>query len=475
MSLSSYKFIIFFATVYFVMWLIRIIPSKNRQTKAFVSKLLLLLASFAFVAFVNPLFCIPLLFTSIVAFVSSRLISNRGTNRKAVLIVSIIIVLLQLAVFKYFDFFSESIGTLFGVKSITLNLVAPVGISFFTFSAIGYMMDVYRNKYEAEKSFINTLLYMSFFPKLTSGPLVRANAFFSQINTEKKITLKNLEEGLQIAVCGYFKKKVLADNLSVFVDDVFSSPAAFNGASVLFAALAYTMQIYFDFSGYTDIAIGIAKMFGYDLCPNFNLPYISMNPTEFWKRWHISLSSWLQEYLYYPLGGNRKGTARTYLNLFLTMLIGGIWHGANFTFILWGTVHGIALIVHKLFMKGRKRENNNLIVKVISTLANNLFIVFTWIIFRTSSITNLRDVLTSLFNKEGITQIYTWVFVGLLFIIAEIAFAGIKQSDTTGRLQFRYVKLDLTKIPQMAVLLIAIAITLLLSYYGNTAFIYGNF
>lgn len=474
MSLTSYKFILFTLALYILLWLIGLIPLKDK--KGTIQKAIFLVASYAFVAFVNPVFCLPLLFSTLTAFVSALLIEKRQKAKKTILTVSVTLLLAQLAAFKYFDFFSETVSTVFGVDTISLDLVAPVGISFFTFSAIGYLIDVYREKYGAHKDPTDTALYMSFFPKLTSGPIVRAGDFTRQLNGEKKLTLKNLETGLQIAVCGYFKKKVIADNLSVFVDDVFGAPAAFSGISVFLAVIAYALQIYFDFSGYSDIAIGIAKIFGYDLCKNFDLPYISKNPTEFWKRWHISLSSWLQEYLYYPLGGNRKGKARTYLNLFLTMLIGGLWHGADLTFILWGAVHGVALIIHKLFMKRkRKSASGSLFGSVVSILCSNVFIAFTWIVFRASSVSNLFDVLTSLFNRSGITQIYTWVFVGLAFVIAEVVFAKIKQNVGENKLEFRYVELDLTKVSHLALLMTAIAITLLLSYYGNTAFIYGNF
>jgi alginate O-acetyltransferase complex protein AlgI len=239
---------------------------------------------------------------------------------------------------------------MWGIERVgSLPIILPVGISFYTFQSLSYTIDVYRKKIVAEKDFLKLALYISFFPQLVAGPIVRASDFLPQLEEHRNVSLHNFKIGIQIGIFGLFKKVVIADWLSVFVDDVFSTPNAFHAMSILLAVIAYAIQIYFDFSGYSDMAIGCAKCLGYDFARNFNMPYISRNISEFWRRWHISLSSWLKEYVYIPMGGNRKGICRTYIHNMVTMLLGGLWHGADWTFVAWGGVHGIALCIHKVY------------------------------------------------------------------------------------------------------------------------------
>ena len=268
---------------------------------------------------------------------------------------------------------------------------------------------------------------------------------------------------------------VLADNLAVFVNDVFASPDAFNGITVMFAMVSYSLQIYFDFAGYSDIAIGFSKILGFDFDKNFNLPYVSLNPTEFWKRWHISLSQWLQEYLYFSLGGNRKGKIRTNINLVLTMLIGGLWHGANTSFIVWGGINGLALVVHKLFAKKIKTKSDSLAVKLISVVTCFVFATFTWVFFRATSFGNAAGMFAGLTNSSGILQLYSWTFVAIAFSIAESLFATIRKKQNNGKISAEYIILDLTKISGLMLFFVFAGITVLFAYIGNTAFIYGNF
>ena len=341
-------------------------------------------------------------------------------------------------------------------------------------------MDVYRKKYSAYRDFLSVALFIAFFAKLTSGPVVRANKFIDQLNEEHHVSLKNLETGIQIVAVGLFKKMVLADHLSVFVDDVFGAPKAFSGFTVLFAIISYALQIYFDFAGYSDIAIGIAKILGYDLDKNFDLPYASLNPTEFWKRWHITLSSWLQEYLYYPLGGNRKGKIRTYINLFLTMLIGGLWHGANWTFVIWGAINGMALVVHKIFLKWKvdkfgSRDAGNKFWKTVSGILTFVFVCICWVFFRASSVGNAFDVFGSVFNTVGITQIYSWAILAVVIAAAEIIVAIVKKKKREGKIISRYIILDLSKLLPLALFFAFVGITAILAYLGDTSFIYGKF
>ena len=474
MSFTEYKFFIFFAVVYVVMWILKLLFSK-KDIFVTLNKIVLLSASYLLVAIVDWRFCFSLLFVTVLVYLIAIELDKGHKLKKLFLGIGVICVLGQLAVFKYFNFFSESIGNLLGNDFVTLNLIIPIGISFYSFSAIGYIIDIYRKKYPAVKNFINVSLYISFFPKLVSGPIVKPQKFFSQLDEKHCVSLKNLETGIQIVLIGMFKKMVLADNLAVFVNDVFAAPNAFNGLTVFLAMISYSLQIYFDFAGYSDIAIGFSKILGFDFDKNFDLPYVSLNPTEFWKRWHISLSQWLQEYLYISMGGNRKGKVRTNINLILTMLIGGLWHGASATFVVWGGINGVALVVHKFFANKKKTKVNSLASKAIATISCFAFATFTWVFFRATSFQNAAAMFTGLINTDGILQIYSWTFFAVICLITECIIAVLRKTQNNNKITSEYIILDLTKISNMTLFLVFAGVTVLFAYIGNTAFIYGNF
>ncbi len=475
MAFTSSKFAIFFAASYALLWLIKLVFWK-KNSYSVIYKAILLLVSYIFMALADWRFAVCIFALTAVTYLTAL-----WKNKKGVLAAGIVIAIAQLAVFKYFNFFVGSIATLLGRSYTTLNIIVPLGVSFYTFSAISYMVDVYRGKYEVEMNFIDIAVFMSFFPKLTSGPIVRADKFLTQLKEKPCVDWVRFKAGIQIVIVGFFKKMVLADHLNVFVNDVFHAPVAFTGATVFLATIAYSLQIYFDFSGYSDIAIGLSKMMGFDFDKNFNLPYLSQNPTEFWKRWHISLSTWLQEYLYYPLGGNRNGKVRTYINLFMTMLIGGLWHGANWTFIIWGGINGLALVVHKLFMNWKmkqfgRKDAGGTAWKIISGILMFLFANFCWIFFRADSITNAFDVIKQIFHIDaGIRQPFTWTFFALAIAIGEIVFAVCRREKSNGKLEQEYLSLNLSKLWPLAFFLTLIGITITMAYVGDTAFIYGNF
>jgi alginate O-acetyltransferase complex protein AlgI len=345
MVFSSISFFVFFLIVVLAMALTKIkIFSKLRLRHS-----ILLIASYIFYGWWDWRFCLLMAVLTLIAYVSALGIICHPA-KKICVIIGVAVPLVILGFFKYFNFFVSSFEEMWGItKNNSLYIILPVGISFYTFQSLSYTIDVYRKKISAEKDFFKLALYIAFFPQLVAGPIVRAGDFMPQLKEDRNISYDNFKAGIQIFIFGLFKKVVIADWLSVFVDDVFRTPAAFHAISLVLAVIAYSIQIYFDFSGYSDMAIGCAKCLGYDFERNFNLPYISSNISEFWTRWHISLSSWLKEYLYIPLGGNRKGAARTYVNNMLTMLLGGLWHGANWTFVVWGGIHGAALCVHKIY------------------------------------------------------------------------------------------------------------------------------
>lgn len=313
MSFATIDFLIFFAVVLGGTAIL-----ERRAPKRF-KELFLLIASYFFYGYWDWRFCFLLLFVTVISYFTARY-----SKYKALFAVGVITPLAVLGVFKYFDFFLSSFSAVIGRDIGALRIILPVGISFYTFQALSYVIDVRRGKLEVEKDFVKLALYISFFPQLVAGPIVRASDFLPQLYEERKVTAENIKWGVQVFVFGLFKKIVLADHISVFIDDVYRAPSAFHWSAILLAVISYSLQIYFDFSGYSDMAIGCAKCLGYDFKRNFDLPYISRSVTEFWRRWHISLSTWLKEYLYIPLGGNRRGKARQYLNLFLTMLLGGL-------------------------------------------------------------------------------------------------------------------------------------------------------
>ncbi|PZF73821.1 MBOAT family O-acyltransferase [Taibaiella soli] len=309
------------------------------------------------------------------------------STKKLLLITSVVINLGLLFYFKYTNFFIALCNDFLAAKINPLNILLPVGISFYTFENLSYTVDVYRGEFEPEQKFMNYLLFLSFFPKLVMGPIVRAKDFIPQLHKPYEVNQQDFSRGFYLIVSGLFKKLVISDFLTTnFVDFIFSDPSRYTGLECLMAVYGYAIVIYCDFSGYSDVAIGMAKWLGITIPVNFKSPYQSKSVTEFWKRWHISLSSWLQDYLYIPLGGNRKGKVRTYVNLFITMLLGGFWHGASWNFIIWGAMHGIALAMHKLWMSNNKqfidRQSNKTYYRLMAQFVTFQFVCFCWIFFK---------------------------------------------------------------------------------------------
>jgi D-alanyl-lipoteichoic acid acyltransferase DltB (MBOAT superfamily) len=320
---------------------------------------------------------------------------NDKYKKKLLLIFSVLINLSLLAFFKYTDFFIEIINDLKLGNIQPLNLVVPIGISFYTFENLSYTVDVYRGKFKPVSSFLDYCFFLSFFPKLVMGPIVRAADFVPQIRQDIHISAADVSKGLYLIMAGLFKKVVISDYINVnFVQYVFDDPSRHTGAECLFAVYAYAMVIYCDFSGYSDMAIGMGKWMGFDININFDSPYQSKNITEFWRRWHISLSSWLKDYLYIALGGNRKGNVRTYINLLITMLLGGLWHGASFNFIIWGGLHGLALAAHKMIAQAKFKMPSWL-----SLIITFHFVCFCWIFFKSKSFDTSSAIISQIFTN----------------------------------------------------------------------------
>jgi alginate O-acetyltransferase complex protein AlgI len=377
MLFNSGVFLKFFAGFLLLYWLVR----SNLRAR----NILIVLASYLFYGWWDYRFLGLILFSSVLDYVVGLGIA-RQTNarrRKLWLTLSIVANLGILGFFKYFDFFVTSMEVLLQRLEIpfhttTLRIVLPVGISFYTFQAMSYTIDVYRGAIPACRNLVNFLAFVSFFPQLVAGPIERAGHLLPQFERTLAINRAMLEEGVWLIVWGMFKKVVIADNLDPLVNMVYDN-GTYAGPAVALATIAFGFQIYCDFSGYSDIARGLARVLGFDIMVNFNLPYFASNIREFWQRWHISLSTWLRDYLYISLGGNRRGEMRTYANLLITMLLGGLWHGAAWHFVLWGAWHGIGLIVHRV-AAGRLQ-----IPRIIGWFATMLFVFYGWMLFRAQS------------------------------------------------------------------------------------------
>lgn len=482
MVFSSIEFLAFFMIVILIMlfmqssFIDRIISAK---AKINIKHLILLISSYIFYGWWDWRFCFLMLSLTIIAYLSSIKISE-NKYVKFYKVLGIVFPLIILGIFKYFSFFIESFAIAFNIRHIhSIKIILPVGISFFTFQALSYVIDVVNKKTTPCKSFIKLALYIAFFPQLVAGPIVKSAYFLPQLEEDKKITGRGVNDGIQIFVFGLLKKVVIADTIAIFVDQVFEFPLCFSSSTILLAIIAYSIQIYCDFSGYSDMAVGVAKILGYELPCNFNLPYISRNVSEFWKRWHISLSSWLQEYLYFSLGGSRRGELRTYINLMITMMLGGLWHGANWTFIAWGTLHGVALCIHKYYVKHIGKKYDFKINSILSIALTYAFVCSCWVFFRCDTFSQVYDIFRQLFwwNNYAINHMFIPAIVFIIGIAIATGIAIKKSKLVNGKRAIRgfYPIMDLSSIKGLTALFITIGLILGLAYTGASPFIYFQF
>lgn len=395
-----------FNTLDFFLFLFITLLTLSFGSKKF-KKLSLLSISYIFYSFWDVRFLSLILISTVVDYFIGIKISKNNENkkRKFLLFFSLFVNLSILGFFKYFNFFAESFSSLFSIQNnYSLNIILPVGISFYTFQTISYTFDIYNKKLKPTTSFIDFANFVSFFPQLVAGPIERAKNIIPQLSNFNGITFKNLKISICLIFIGYIKKVLISDNIAPYVDYNFLNFQDLDSFFALSGLIFFSFQIYFDFSGYTDIARGIAKLFNIDLMINFKQPYFSKSPSDFWNRWHISLSTWLRDYLYIPLGGNRSGKVRTYINLMITMLLGGLWHGASWNFIVWGFLHGIYLIIYRFLFNG-----NHFIIPRISTSLNDfiniifiyIIVLLTWIPFRSPDINTSIEFVSHIINWVG--------------------------------------------------------------------------
>ncbi len=481
MPFNTYTFIVFFAVVFFTYHLV---PLWN------VKKKILLIASYVFYSAWNPLFIFLLMFSTVTDWILAKKIyqSKQRPFKKGLLLLSLLCNLGLLFYFKYWNLLVETsifmlskLGIIFSPQP--LDIVLPVGISFYTFQTLSYTIDVYRGKIDPAKNFSDYALYVSFFPQLVAGPIVRASDFLPQCHNKPHISLNNLGWGFSLITVGLFMKTVLADVVfGPVVNNVFANSGQFSSMDTWIAVFSFSGQIFCDFSGYSTIAIGTAMCLGFTLPDNFRSPYAALGMRDFWRRWHISLSSWLRDYLYISMGGNRRGPIRTYINIMLTMLIGGLWHGASWMFVLWGGLHGFYLVVEHSF--------SNLLTKInipsrISVLAEKYLQIFwigitfiivsiTWIFFRSESINQAKQILLSLIGVSSETIAHKLQLHDLL--VAGIFIALMLGWQFYNRNSFiEYFFANIHFITRALILSLMLLSIYLFSSGDNNAFIYFQF
>jgi alginate O-acetyltransferase complex protein AlgI len=419
-NFAELRFVAFFVAAFVVSWSLR---------GNLARKLWLLVCSYAFYAVWDERFLLLILGSTLVDYRVGLALgrSSEARVRKRWLVVSLVVNLGVLGVYKYFDFFIDSGAVLLDTLGLpasewSLRLILPLGISFFTFQTMSYSIDVYRRQMEPTRNLLDLALFVGFFPQLVAGPIVRARSFLPQLLSLPRFEHVNVRACLMLFLVGFIKKAVVSDSLAPYVDAYFAAPASFDAFSAWLGVGLWSAQIYCDFSGYSDMAIGCAGLLGYNLCLNFDFPYFASSITQFWRRWHISLSSWLRDYLYIPLGGNRGGSWRTDRNLLLTMLLGGLWHGAAWTFVIWGGLHGLALLVHRSWRVRRPLSGRPSDLAMALGAAGTLYWVgLCWIFFRAQDLSSAWTVVDAyvLFDSPGTAVLgdrIGWVLLLLVVI-----------------------------------------------------------
>lgn len=451
MLFNSIEFIFFLPTVFILFWFV------CRQSLR-LQNALLISASYLFYGWWDWRFLGLIILSSILDYSLTRGIdqSESPLRKKQLLWVSILVNLGILGFFKYFNFFVDSVAEvlhMFGMEAdyITINVLLPVGISFYTFQTLSYTIDVYRNEIKAERDLLAFFAYVAFFPQLVAGPIERAKNFLPQFSKPKNFKYDYAVDGCRQMLWGFFKKVVIADSCAPYVSMIFDDPGAYNGGTLLLGAVLFAFQIYGDFSGYTDIAIGVARLFGFDLMRNFAYPYFSRDIAEFWRRWHISLSSWFKDYLYFPLGGSRGGLSQTIRNTFIIFLVSGFWHGANWTFVVWGGLN--ALYFLPSLLRGSNRKNMSIVAeerhlptfREFGQMLSTFFLTcIAWVFFRAESVGDAFSYLWHMINPilwgNQTNQLYdnTLGVVGLfIFVLLGVEWLRRREEHGLAKLSHR--------------------------------------
>ena len=474
MLFSSLTFIFYFLVS--VLFFYYIIPKKFR----FLKNLVLLIFSLIFYAWGEPKYIILMLLTVLISYICGILINYLDNKKeyglkKITFIATIILILTSLLYFKYTNFFFTNINNLFKLQLSFKDVILPIGISFYTFQILSYVIDLYRKRIKVQRNFFNLALYISFFPQLIAGPIVTYETIEKQLK-ERSETFEKFGEGLERFIGGLGKKVIIANQMAIIADAVFNSTMLGSLSSIILiiGAISYTFQIYFDFSGYSDMAIGLGKMFGFEFLENFNYPYMAKSVGDFWKRWHISLTTFFREYVYIPLGGNKVSKKRWFLNMLIVWLLTGLWHGAAWTFIIWGLYYFVFLILERTIFK-EKLDKVPIIIRFIVTF---IVVNIGWIIFRANSLSDLFIILKGLFDINNEISLTAFISSNpsIIYAIPHMLFAIIFSIDIVPRLDKRFansiIYYILKKIALLGILVLVIC-SLVSSLYNP--FIYFRF
>lgn len=483
MTFNSGEFLIFFPITLILYFLL---PKK-------ASRISLLAMSLIFYLAWDYKLIVLILFTTAVSYFSAIIIdrTEKRSVKKFFIVITLVACLGVLFFFKYYNFIAESLGWAIkqfggGTYDFTLDLVLPVGISFYTFQTLSYVIDVYRGNESVEKNFLLFALYVTFFPQLVAGPIERPGNLLPQLREKNKLTSENARIGLQKMAVGFFKKIVVADILAEYVNAVFNNAANSTGLSVILGSMIFGIQIYCDFSGYTDIAIGCARIMGIRLMKNFDKPYTAKTIKEFWARWHISLSTWFRDYLYFPLGGSRCSKPRHMFNIFVVFLASGLWHGANWTFVIWGIIHAFYRIIGELTYNGREKfwaklgvNTSSRVFSLLRRVLTFILVSFSWIFFRANSLSDLKILLSNIFTdfgSIGATLEYMGIGITAALVLVFSIFVMSELDVITGNERTEALVLTSRKTGIMwCVWAIAVAWIMLYSVGGASTFIYFQF
>lgn len=435
----------------------------------------LMLASYLLYANWRPSYALILFVITLLTYFGARFIEAKEEHRKrGIVLIFATLTVIPLLVFKYYNFLNESIWSFLSSVGLRyelhgLNWAIPVGISFYTFQALGYLFDVYYGKEKAEKTFVDYALFVCFFPQIFSGPISKAKELLPQIKEKRVFKYEQGVLGLKFLLWGMFLKLVLADRLGLYVDKVVADYAMYDGPTCVLSAIFYSLQIYGDFAGYSLMAVGVAKLMGFDLINNFSRPYFSISVTDFWRRWHISLSRWLKDYVYIPMGGSRCSKLRNYWNILITFLVSGIWHGANWTYIIWGIIHGAVQVIEKAF--GLNKKESKGVWRFVRIVVTFTIVTFAWVFFRMPTISDAVAYVGHSVSDFGMPEVLS-VTNFAIYVIA-IAILLFKESrEEFFPTKFRFLN---NCYVQWAEYVVIFCLILLCGALDSGSFIYGSF
>lgn len=475
MIFNSFEFLWLFPAIFLLYYILVRVKLLSKIAPK-IGNYFLILCSYLLYIKVEPTYALILFGVTAITYLGALSFDKRKDERsrsRVSCIFFILLALLPLLVFKYYNFITSQFNIVLSTGKLRgLNLVVPLGLSFYTFQAVGYMLDVYYKRMEAERNWWDYMLFVSFFPQIASGPISKAKDLLPQIKSHRTFNEQQSIDGLRFLLWGMFMKVVMADRIGIYVDTILDNYQYQSGLSLAVGGVLYSFQIYGDFAGYSYMALGVGKLLGFDLINNFKRPYFAISITDFWHRWHISLSTWLKDYVYIPLGGSRCSKFRSYINIFVTFLVSGIWHGANWTFIVWGIIHGFAQIIEKAFKLPKSEAN--LLIKTVRTIITFVIITLAWLVFRMPTLNAGFEIIGKLFINHELT-LATCPISSKIYIIIALIIVLIKDSvDEYFNKDNKLLTLQSTFL-RWSLYLLLLTTILLFGVLNSSQFIYVNF